>query len=281
MRISITPHVPPGAARRDRSRARRPRRAAGGPGELRGDQRPHDELDGRPVGGARVGARRLSRRSTATRRVERLWEQLVYVLRLDEPDPLAAWRERLERAARRRASHRRASASTRCASKGPGTDLTVGLLPTSRFSSETPGMQTVDGVVHAPNLPTEEIVTTPDPPRVDGVVTRDEAARRRRARVVTGLRVRFEGGRAVADRRRPTPSALRARTAVDDGASRLGEVALVDGAGRIGKTEHGLLQHAAGRERGQPPRASATPTRSPSARRIATASTRARSTSTS
>ena len=88
----------------------------------------------------------------------RLWEQLIFVLRLDEPDPAAAWHARLAQlheAGKRVDSYRFDSLRF----QGPGTDLTVGLLPTSRYASETPGMQTVDGIVHAPNLPTEEIAT--------------------------------------------------------------------------------------------------------------------------
>jgi len=165
--------------------------------------------------------------------VERLWEQLVYVLRLDEPDPAAAWHARLQElhdAGNRIDAHRFDALRF----EGPGTDLTVGLLPTSRFSSETPGMQTVDGVIHAPNIPTEEIASTPDPLRVDGVVTAtkplDVAGT-----LVTDLKVRFEGGRAV-ELEGGNVDALRARTSVDAAASRLGEVALVDGSGRIGKT---------------------------------------------
>jgi aminopeptidase len=165
--------------------------------------------------------------------VARLWEKLVYVLRLDEPDPLGAWRMRLQELhdAGRRIDERRFDALR---FEGPGTDLTVGLLPTSRFSAETPGMQTVDGVVHAPNLPTEEVGSTPDPLRVDGVVTATKPLDVEGS-LVTDLVVRFEQGRAVSIEGR-NAGALRSRTAVDDAASRLGEVALVDGSGRIAKT---------------------------------------------
>jgi aminopeptidase len=163
----------------------------------------------------------------------RLWEQLVFVLRLDEPDPAAAWHARLAQlheAGKRVDAHRFDALRF----EGPGTDLTVGLLPTSRFSSETPGMQTVDGIVHAPNLPTEEIATSPDPLRTDGVVTATKPLDVG-GTVIRDLRVRFEGGRAV-EIEGDGAEALRARAAKDDGASRLGEVALVDREGRIGKT---------------------------------------------
>jgi aminopeptidase len=163
----------------------------------------------------------------------RLWEQLVFVLRLDEPDPAAAWHERLAQlheAGKRVDAHRFDALRF----EGPGTDLTVGLLPTSRFSSETPGMQTVDGIVHAPNLPTEEIATSPDPLRTDGVVTATKPLDVG-GTVIRDLRVRFEGGRAV-EIEGDGAEALRAHAAKDEGASRLGEVALVDREGRIGKT---------------------------------------------
>jgi aminopeptidase len=166
--------------------------------------------------------------------VAKLWEQLEFVLRLDEPDAAAAWHARLAQlhdAGKRIDAHRFDALHF----VGPGTDLTVGLLPTSRFSSETPGMQTVDGIVHAPNLPTEEISSAPDPLRVDGIVTATKPLDVS-GTVIENLRVRFEGGRAV-EIEGDGAEALRARAAKDEGASRLGEVALVDREGRIGKTE--------------------------------------------
>src|SRR4051794_12848169 len=165
--------------------------------------------------------------------IARLWEQLEFVLRLDEPDPAAAWQARLAElhdAGRRVDAHR----FTTLHFEGPGTDLTVGLLPTSRFSSETPGMQTIDGVVHAPNLPTEEVSTSPDPLRTEGVVPATKPLDVG-GTVIRDLRVRFEGGRAV-QIEGDEAEALRARAARDEGASKLGEVALVDREGRIGKT---------------------------------------------
>jgi aminopeptidase len=163
----------------------------------------------------------------------KLWEQLVYVLRLDEPDAAAAWQARLtelhDAGTRLNEQHFDAVRF-----EGPGTDLTIGLLPTSRFGSETPGLQTVDGVIHAPNLPTEEVTTTPDPTRADGVVTTTKPLDVS-GTVVRNLRIRFEGGRAV-EIEGENAEVLRARVAKDEGGSRLGEVALVDREGRIDKT---------------------------------------------
>ena len=161
----------------------------------------------------------------------RLWEEVAHVCRLDEPDPGAAWRERFTALAdaARRVTERRFDALH---FEGPGTDLTVGLLPTSSF--EGGSMTTVDGIVHGPNLPTEEVATTPDPLRTEGVV-RATKPLDVSGTIVRGLRVRFEGGRAVEIDADENADVLRERCARDDGASRLGEVALVDREGRIGR----------------------------------------------
>ena len=85
-----------------------------------------------------------------------------------------------------------------------------------------------------PNLPTEEVFTTPDPARTAGHVTSTKPLVLKDGTIVRGLRVRFEGGRAVEVTAEESQGAIRARVATDDGASRLGELALVDRQGRIG-----------------------------------------------
>ncbi len=162
--------------------------------------------------------------------LERLWTEIAHILRLDEPDPAAAWRARgaeLEASAGRLNARRLSALRFR----GPGTDLTVGLLPGSRWVGG--GDHRADGLPHLPNIPTEEVFTTPDPTRTEGVVTSTRPLDLG-GTVVQGLRVRFEGGRAVEITADSGADTLRARIAVDDGGVRLGEVALVDGSGRIG-----------------------------------------------
>ena len=80
--------------------------------------------------------------------------------------------------------------------EGPGTDLTIGLLPGHQLDLPG-GMETVDGLFHMANLPTEEIFTSPDPARADGVVTSTKPLVLRDGTVVRDLVVRFEGGRVV------------------------------------------------------------------------------------
>jgi aminopeptidase len=168
-----------------------------------------------------------------TAAVDALWRDIEHVCRLDEPDPVEAWRRRIEEiweaASRLDELH---LDSVRFI--GPGTDLTVGLLPSSCFAREGGRSATRTGIQHVPNLPTEELFTTPDPERTEGVVASTKPLDIGGS-LVTGLRIRFEGGRAVEIEADENAEALRRRCATDDGATRLGEVALVDGKSRIGR----------------------------------------------
>ena len=160
----------------------------------------------------------------------RLAQELSHVCRLDEDDPVAAWRERketLHSVAARLTEHHLDAIRL----QGPGTDLTVGLLPTSLW--EGGSATTVDGIEHMPNVPTEEVYTTPDPTRADGVV-RATKPLDVAGTIVRGLEVRFEGGHAVDIQADSGAEVLRERAGYDADASRLGELALVDREGRIG-----------------------------------------------
>jgi aminopeptidase len=114
---------------------------------------------------------------------------------------------------------------------GPGTDLTIGLFPSGHWAAGD--LETVDGRRHAPNIPTEEVFGTPDPERVDGHVSATMPLELS-GTIVEGIRIEFAGGRAVRIDANANAEALRAVAGRDEGASRLGEIALVDGEGRIG-----------------------------------------------
>ena len=160
---------------------------------------------------------------------DQLWEQVMHVCRMDEDDPVAAWRRRsaeLGSVAARLTDLRLDSLRF----EGPGTNLTVGLLPTSRWVGG--GERTIDGIEHMANLPTEEVFTTPDPKRTSGVV-RATKPLEMSGTTVRGLEVRFEDGRAVEFHAESGADALQARTVRDEGGAFLGEVALVDRDGRI------------------------------------------------
>jgi aminopeptidase len=165
--------------------------------------------------------------------LDALWRDVEHVCRLDEPDPVEAWRRRIDEiwAAASRLDELGLHALRFV---GPGTDLTVGLLRSSRFAKEGGAVTTRTGIRHVPNLPTEELFTTPDPERTEGFVASTKPLDVGGS-TVTGLRMRFEGGRAVEIDADANAETLRQRCATDDGAARLGEVALVDGGSRIGR----------------------------------------------
>ena len=165
--------------------------------------------------------------------LEALWRDLEHVCRLDEPDPVEAWRRRIDEIWQV-ASRIDELDLDALRFAGPGTDLTVGLLPSSRFAKDGGRSTTRTGIHHAPNLPTEELFTTPDPERTEGVVASTKPLDVGGS-IVSGLRIRFDGGRAVEIDADANADALRERCATDEGASRLGEVALVDGESRIGR----------------------------------------------
>ena len=123
--------------------------------------------------------------------LERLEREVLHVLRLDEEDPIAAWRARADTlaASAARLTERRFDALHLA---GPGTDLEIGLLPRSRW--EAARFETVDGLEHMPNLPTEEVFTTPDPERTSGTVTSTKPLVLIDGTVVRDLVVRFEAG---------------------------------------------------------------------------------------
>jgi aminopeptidase len=162
---------------------------------------------------------------------ERLWQELTTILRLDEADPAAAWDERAAELGRS-AARLNERGFDAIELNGPGTHLTIGLLPTGRWGAGD--FTTRTGIRHLPNLPTEEVFTTPDPQRVDGHVTSTKPLVLRGGSIIRGLRARFEGGRAVEIDADENAGALQARAATDEGAARLGELALVDKRGRIG-----------------------------------------------
>ena len=164
----------------------------------------------------------------------RLEGHVVHVLRLDEPDPIAAWRERMDTlvTAAGRLGERSFDALHY---EAPGTDLTVGLLPGATWQAAR--FETIDGIEHMPNLPSEEVFTTPDPMRTEGHVTSTTPLVLVDGTVVRNLRVRFEGGRAVQVDADSAEDTMRTIVEHDEGAARLGEIALVDREGRIGKLD--------------------------------------------
>ena len=167
--------------------------------------------------------------------LSRLWDAIASFCRLDQPDPAAAWQAHLAAldARRERLNARRYSALVYT---GPGTSLTVGLPDRHVWVS---GQSTSgNDILFAANLPTEEVFTMPHKDRVDGTVSATKALSYGGS-LIEDLRLRFSGGRIVEASASAGEQVLRGLLATDEGAARLGEIALVPHGSPI--SESGLL----------------------------------------
>ena len=160
----------------------------------------------------------------------KLWESIAHVCRLDGEDAAVAWSERMNRLTEvsGQLTERRFDAIRL---HGPGTDLTIGLFRSSSWQAAA--FETAAGITHIPNIPSEETFTTPDPTRADGYVT-TTMPKELYGSILDGMRLEFENGVVTRADAQRGADALRSVMAKDEGASRLGELALVDGEGRIG-----------------------------------------------
>jgi aminopeptidase len=161
--------------------------------------------------------------------LDRLWDAVAHALRLREADPAAAWQARLdELATRARSLTERAFRAVRY--RGPGTDLEVGLIEGARWMSGRD--RTKAGRDYVANLPTEEVFTTPHRVRAEGTI-RSSMPLALRGQVIEGIEMRFVGGEIVEARAARGEDVLLGELATDDGARRLGEIALVDESSRV------------------------------------------------
>ena len=153
----------------------------------------------------------------------RLWAAIFAASRVDGPDPVAAWK-RHDAGLHARADRLNARRFSSLHFRGPGTDLKVGLADDHVWLGG--GMQAHNGRYCIPNIPTEEVFTTPHKNRVEGVVASTKPLSHM-GTMIEEIAVRFEGGKIVEARAARGESVLRRLLETDDGAARLGEVALV------------------------------------------------------
>ncbi|HUH15773.1 MAG TPA: aminopeptidase [Gaiellaceae bacterium] len=164
--------------------------------------------------------------------VERLWDAVASATRLDEADPVEAWRVHIDKLVER-ATLLNERGFDHLRFRGPGTDLTVGLIPGARWCTALE--ETVDGRRHVVNMPTEEVFTSPDRRRTEGTV-RSTKPLALAGNIVRDLELRFEGGRAVEVNATSGAELIREQLRQDENAALLGEVALVDGDSRVGRS---------------------------------------------
>ena len=164
--------------------------------------------------------------------LERLWEDVSNCLRLDAPDPVAAWNSRLSELDDR-AVDLTARGFRTLRYRGEGTDLSVGLIPEATWQiSALVGPRGTRNVV---NLPTEEIYTTPDRRTAEGTITSTRPLAMM-GTVVDPFTLTIESGRIVDVRGGRGADVVRQHIATDAGASQLGELALVDSSSAVQRT---------------------------------------------
>lgn len=152
-----------------------------------------------------------------------LWEAIFRTSRVDREDPVAAWKEH-DAGLHRRAAYMNEKRYAALEYRGPGTDFRLGLADDHFWMGG--GTTAGNGVYCIPNLPTEEIFTTPHKDRADGTV-RASKPLSYQGTMIEGIEVRFEVGRIVEARATRGLEVLERLISTDDGARRLGEVALV------------------------------------------------------
>ena len=155
--------------------------------------------------------------------VAKLWDAIFAASRADRPDAVDAWKahDAILHARAARLNEKRYAALH---FRGPGTDLRVGLADNHLWLGG--GTTAGNGRYCIPNMPTEEIFTTPHKDRVDGQVTSTKPLSYQ-GTMIEGISVRFEGGKIVDTQAARGEQVLQRMIETDEGARRLGEVSLV------------------------------------------------------
>ncbi len=168
--------------------------------------------------------------------VEKLWEAILSTSRVNE-DPIEAWRQHNENLANKCAYMNSLGIKELKYKSKSGTDFRVGLLPNAIFMAG--GEETLGrGVYYNPNIPSEELFTSPRKGDADGIVYSSRPLSYG-GELIDEFWVRFEGGKAVEVGAKKNEALLREMINMDEGASYLGEVALVPYSSPI--RESGLL----------------------------------------
>ena len=168
--------------------------------------------------------------------MEKLWEAILSTSRVND-DPIEAWRQHNENLAAKCEYMNSLGIKELKYKSASGTDFRVGLLPNAIFMAG--GEETLGrGVYYNPNIPSEELFTSPRKGDADGIVYSSRPLSYG-GELIDEFWIRFEGGRAVEVGAKKNEALLREMIAMDEGASYLGEVALVPYSSPI--RESGLL----------------------------------------
>ena len=153
----------------------------------------------------------------------KVWEAIFKTTRINTPDPVAAWKTH-DAALHHRAAYMNEKRYSYLQYRGPGTDFRLGLADDHLWLGG--GTIAGNGLYCIPNMPTEEVFTTPHKDRADGTVTATKPLSHQ-GTMIEGIQVRFAEGRIVEAHASRGQEVLQRLIDTDDGARRLGEVALV------------------------------------------------------
>jgi aminopeptidase len=153
----------------------------------------------------------------------KLWNAIFATTRIDEDDPVSAWKKH-DANLQKRAAYMNQKRFASLHYRGPGTDFRLGLADDHLWLGG--GTTAGNGLYCIPNMPTEEVFTTPHKDRADGTVTSTKPLSHQ-GTMIEGIQCRFEKGRIVEARATRGQEVLQKLIDTDEGARRLGEVALV------------------------------------------------------
>ena len=153
----------------------------------------------------------------------KLWDAIFATTRIDADDPVAAWKAH-DAGLQSRAAFMNEKRYAALQYRGPGTDFRLGLADDHLWLGG--GGTAGNGFYCIPNMPTEEIFTAPHKDRAEGTVTATKPLSHQ-GTMIEGIQVRFEKGCIVDARASRGQEVLQKLIDTDEGARRLGEVALV------------------------------------------------------
>ena len=164
-----------------------------------------------------------------------LWDAVAVAMRLDQADPVAAWHSHVAKL-KARAAILNAHGFDKIRYRGPGTDLTLGLTPQSRWVGGS--LENDEGVEFVPNMPTEEVFVSPDWRRAEGHVrTSAPFFLATMGALVEGLEIEISDGTITGARAERGEEAVQAQFELIPRSRHLGEVAIVDADSAVARTD--------------------------------------------
>ncbi|KGP92532.1 peptidase M29 [Pontibacillus chungwhensis BH030062] len=168
-------------------------------------------------------AKKVYPNATQEEAMDQLWDQIFKITRIDQEDPIAAWEEH-NATLRKARAYLNEKQYKKLVYKAPGTDLSVQLVDNHIWHGGDTKSQ--DGVKFNPNMPTEEVFTMPHKEGINGTVTSTKPLNYA-GNLIENFTLTFDNGKVVDFKAEEGEETLKLLLDTDEGARRLGEVALV------------------------------------------------------